>query len=280
MRTLILLATLTITAGIANAAGEDQGSSVEYVISGTSGGYEVTVSPDFVTVVYLPEEVTQAFASDQRNFVISIKRNTVAVRPLKMPLTANLNIDTKTLHIGMVLRTGPSEKARTQVIFRTEEESRRFEAEVQRRLAPIREEYEDRLATQTERRVAERLLHRFQARTLDGVARSDSHVVLRAMRGIWIGDEVYLVVRVQNQSSRDYVVAMLQAYLANQPVKTTAVFQPPGPDASAVGLVPANHDGMGILVIPAAKLTPGGTVEIRLTGATGDVVRLEKVRYE
>jgi hypothetical protein len=61
---------------------ESRGASREFVVEGSGGGYEVLVSPTFVTVFYLPEKVTRAFGSNQKDFRIDMLRDTVVVRPI------------------------------------------------------------------------------------------------------------------------------------------------------------------------------------------------------
>jgi hypothetical protein len=275
-----LAALVNLSAHAAPPPPASSGASVEYVVSGSSGGFEVTVCPDFVTVFYLPEDVTQAFASDQKNFTISIKKNTVAVRPLRAPLTANLNVDTKTLHVGVVMRTGPSERARSQVIFRTEEESRRFEAEVARRLEPIKAEYEEKMALQLARRVAQGLLAQFQVKALDGIARTDDNVIVRVTRAIWVGDDLYLAFRVQNRGGHDYALAAAEVRQGPEVRRSTALFQPAAPDENQLGLVAAGHEGTGIVILETRALKPVVPLELRLTDSHGAVLPIDNLRVE
>ena len=109
---------LVAVAAVAEAA-PPSNASREFVVEGSGGGYEVTVSSRYVTVFYLPEPVTKALASDQRNFSITVMNDTVAVRPLRdaKDLSANLNIDTKSLHISVLLKVGVPADATLQVIF-------------------------------------------------------------------------------------------------------------------------------------------------------------------
>src|SRR4051812_18143522 len=77
---------MVLVIGIGGAAAADEppgrGASREFIVEGTGGGYDVTVSPTFVTVFYLPEDINRAIASDQRNFSVSVAGRAIAVQPV------------------------------------------------------------------------------------------------------------------------------------------------------------------------------------------------------
>src|SRR5687767_11466141 len=63
IRTVVPLVLVLLASGPLAAQKRSAGSSQEFVVEGSGGGYEVLVSPTFVTVFYLPEKVTRAFGS-------------------------------------------------------------------------------------------------------------------------------------------------------------------------------------------------------------------------
>ena len=117
LRLALLLFVLAVPSALARAqtpasAARPSGASVEFFVERSGGGYEVTVNPQFVTVFYLPEKAIRALASNQKDFVITILKDTVVVRPTKDEpgLTANLNIDMKGLRISEIGRASCRER--------------------------------------------------------------------------------------------------------------------------------------------------------------------------
>lgn len=133
---------LTVFAGprgpVPSAPAQANTAAREFVLEGNVGAFEVIVSPAYVTVFYLPEPVTKALASDQRNFSISIMGDTVALRPLTngKASTANLAIETASLRLSIILKVGSAEEAVSQVVFTRAEDKATFERRVNESTPP------------------------------------------------------------------------------------------------------------------------------------------------
>ena len=59
------------------------------MIVGESGAGRVDVHPQVLTVIYLPEKVTKALASDKDSFVLMIQDEAVTVKPKPGATAAN-----------------------------------------------------------------------------------------------------------------------------------------------------------------------------------------------
>jgi hypothetical protein len=311
MRRFILGATLgalAVVSGVAAAKDDKKkadpsvtpsaGASQEIIVEGTGGGYAVTVSPTFVTVFYIHgEKIGKAIASDQKRFTVSyLGDDAVAVRPAAdapIGTQANLAIETANLKINVVLTVGEPSEAVSQVLFVRREEKERFEKrvaeEVEKRVAPIKAEYERRekeleqsVNAKAETEIAERMLRRFEARSLKGIERSDDNVVFRVERAVIVGDDVYVYANVQNRNDKPYP---LKAVAITQegheiPGRVVAEFKASGKETEKlVGSVPPGRRGNVIVVLPLAKLTPGRDIEVEFQrGGGGKPVRVDDLR--
>ena len=105
---LTLAAAVGLTAGFAVAAptAHAQGSQAQVILVDEGGSYEVLVHPDFVTVVYLPDKIEKALASDTQSYEVKpIGSTSLAIRPLKADAKpANLALSTASLKVSVVLR--------------------------------------------------------------------------------------------------------------------------------------------------------------------------------
>jgi hypothetical protein len=267
--TLFLLA-----AAIAPARADkttSRGASQEFIVTGSGGGYEVLVSPTFVTVFYLPEKVTRAFGSNQKDFRIDMLRDTVVVRPLvdKPGLTANLGIDTRKMKINVVLKIAPSpDEALSQVIFTRAEAKAEIDKKVAEQLAPLKEELDAKqreLDDIVRRRVldgiAEAMLQDYELTRLDAITRNGGNVVLRVPRAIRMGDDRFLYFTLQNRSDAPYVVESATLRQDGKDIAAARAVITPRADG-ALGKVDAGQRAQGVIVIPAGQLQPGRAVEL------------------
>jgi hypothetical protein len=263
------------------------GASQELVVKGSGGGYEVLVSPTFVTVFYLPERVTRAFGSNQKDFRIDMLRDTVVVRPLKHEpgLTANLGVQTRTLKINVVLKVAASdEQAVSQVIFTRASEKAEIDRKVAEAVAPSKAEYERRqreleetVRKRTQDEIAEAMLREYEVTHLPAITRNGDHVILRVPRAIRMGDDRFLYFTLQNRGEASFVI---EGTTLRQDGKELAVaratFAPRG--EGVLGKVEPGHQGAGILVVPSAQVRPGRDLELVVTSKKGKPLRLTGLR--
>ncbi len=282
---LVLLSPPAARAQTGTSAARPSGASVEFFVERSGGGYEVTVSPQFVTVFYLPERAIRALASNQKDFVITILRDTVVVRPVKdLPgLTANLNIDMKNLRISVVLKVGAPEDAVAQVIFSRAKEKAEIDRKVEAALAPLRAELEERQKKLAEEvrataddTIADAMARAFVVQDLDAIARDDANAVVRVPRTVRIGDTVYVQFSVQNRGGTPYLLREATIFQDGRAVAGRISFFP---REGTLGKVGAGERGRGVLVLPVTSLVPGKPFDLRLTrDPAGKVLAIRGLR--
>jgi hypothetical protein len=279
-----LLASSTLAAAQTRRAG---GASQEFFVEGSGGGYEVPVSPTFVTVFYLPEPVTKALASNKRDFRIDIVRDTVVVRPLKDSpgLTANLNIDTKKLKINIVLRVGAPDDAVSQVIFTRAEAKAQIDRKVAEALAPLKAALEEkerdvdaRIRAAAQAEIAQGMLAEFELVHLSAITRSGDNVILRVPRALRMGGDVFLYFTIQNRGDVPFVLESAMLHQDGKDVPAARVAFTPASDG-AIGKVESGQRGSGVLVIPAGQLRAGRPLGLRLRDAKrGRILAIDGLR--
>jgi hypothetical protein len=271
-------------------------ASREIVVEGSGGGYEITVSGTYVTVLYLPEKVTGALMSDQKTFTVSVVDDTtLAVRPVKGAhegAKANLAIDAGKLKINVLLIVGDDADAVSQVIFTRAADKEAFEKrvneEVEKRVAPIREEYERKtkeleslVNAKAEREIAERMMRRFETRGVSAVARTDDNQVLRVTRAASIGDDAYVFFTVQNRDSAAYPLKQVAVRQEKRDVPARAFLEGVKDDAEMVGIVPPGRTLAGVAVVSLAKIAPGRALAIVwVAGGKAESVTLDGIRVD
>ena len=267
---IVMLAT-TAFAQTGSPVARPSGAATEFFVERSGGGYEVTVSPQFVTVFYLPERATRALASNQKDFVITIMRDTVVVRPTKdeRGLTANLNIDMKSMRISVVLKVGKPEEAMAQVIFSKAKEKAEIDRKVDEALAPLRAELErTRAQLQEEVRaaadgaIADAMAQGYSEVELEGIARDDANVIVRVPRTVRIGDSLYVQFTLQNRGGTPYLLRDATLVQGGKVISGRTSFLP---REGSLGKVVAGESGRGVLVVPLTAFSAAKAFELRLT---------------
>lgn len=286
-----LLATLTLLALLASAAARadrnptqalcaTSGASVEYTLEGRGGGFEVPVSPKMITLLHFPDPITGAFPPNQRDYSVNVMSRSIAILPLRES-TGVLNVDTKTFHVSVTLKPAPADKAKAQVIFTSASAEAQLEAEVERRLVPLREELEGKTLARTRQRVAEALLAQFSAHVITArVARTDDNVVVRVTRAITIGRDLFLHVSLENRSDRPYLVSGARLLQGHRAILAQAVFDSAAEDPGFLGLVRKGTTGHGLLVVKSAEVTAGQPVSVELSDENKLAVTVPGVRVD
>ncbi len=268
-------------------------ASREFLVEGDGGAYQVPVHPDFVTVLYFPDSVIKAQASDQKNFTISAMGDTISLRPVSTDVAtrANLNVVTKSMKVTVILEVAASpDQAVAQVFFKpasVEREMReRVAAEVDRRVAALEAAQKKRLAalpdqirSRADRELASRMLARHQELKLKAIARNDANVIVRARRAVLIGDDAYLFFEIQNRSGRNYRLERVALQRGTGDLASLVEFEKSPGEATAklLGVIPDASRRRGVVVVRdadrvgASRLTlvvaePGGKNEVRVGG--------------
>lgn len=282
-----LIAVVTVVVAVpaaradrAQALCATSGASVEYTLQGRGGGFEVPVSPKTITLFHFPEPITGAFPPNQRDYSVNVMSRSIAVLPLR-DSSGVLNVDTKTFHVSVTLKPAAEDKAKAQVIFTSASAEAQLEAEVERRLAPLREELAGQASARTRRRVSAALLDSFAARAMKGyIARTDDNIILRVTRAITIGDDLFVHVSVENRSSRAFLVSSAKLVQAHREVATDATFETAAEDPMFVGVVPKGTTGRGILAVKGADVKAGQPVNVVLSDEDKSILTVAGVRLE
>lgn len=240
-------------------------AAAEYVVEpGGSASFEVPVNAAFVTVLYFPDRVVSAVASDKRRFDIRARGDTVTLRPRteQAGVTANLNVQTESLKVSVILKTVPKSHALAQVVFKRADAEAEFErrvrAEVDRRtreleraIARRRAQLDDEVARRARADLAARALARLETQRLTAIARNDDNVIVRVPQVAFIGDDAYLFFEIQNRDRTPYRVARVDLHHNGKPVGGPALLAGGG-GGGLLGTVPSGKRVRGVVVVPSA----------------------------
>lgn len=266
---IVALTAIALVSHTASHADDDAADSAYLeLIVGDGGVYEVPVHESFVTVLYLPDEITKAQSSDKDYFWTQVMGDTVSVRPKPdRPATAgkaNLNIKTDSVRVTIILKVvDKAEEAVAQVRIRkkddVEELEKRVEAEVEKRTAPIlaqvekdRQQLDAAIRDAGDREVARRLVKRFDTVKLEAIDRSDDNVIVRVKKAVFVGEDAYLFFEIQNRSGSDYRLADVSVATSAKRVDDGVEFQSPAAGkktAELVGVVPDGQRGRGVVIL-------------------------------
>ena len=280
----VLAAAVSLGGGAAQANGNERrterAAAVEYLVERDGGAFEVAVNPAFVTVLYFPEKITTAVASEKSRFEINpMGPDSIALRPKSAePITANLLLRGEKLRVSVILRVAAREEAVSQVVFKLAEEeaevTRRVEERVKARLRAHEERYRKRqlgLEREVQRRAEEtmaaQILDRHEVFALRGIARNDHHIILRAQRLALVGDDGYLIFEIQNRSEVPYRLASTTVTAAGKLVsRTVRLGRVSGAPANTV---PAGSRATGVVSIRDADRRHRTGLELTVTEAGG-----------
>jgi hypothetical protein len=290
---IMALAILCCRAATATAA-----EQLVFDVPPEGGIYEIPVHSRHLTVLYFPSPVTSfvhgqshAVKVEQRQHILTVELGAAAT-------VTSMSVECARFRVGVLLRPvrDPAEAA-VQVQFRGQSEQQRVAAEVaaevaaqiaERRTELDRQQAEIERAREILRRdtaqeitrrarimVAGALRQRHRETAISAVARKGVYLIIRVNAVIWLGDDAYLRVSVQNRGSAMYRIASVGLRAAARERAAEFVFPNAGLDHVA-GVVLASSTEHGILVIPDAAPLMGQPVEIVFTaqGAPGEVIRM------
>ncbi len=269
--TLLPLVALTLGAIVASsraARAQDAGQSRTILVD-EGGSYEIPVHPDFVTVFYLPDKIGKALASDTTAYEVKpIGDRSLAIRPLRADARpANLALSTDSLKVSVILRVAKDRgEALTQVTFKRAdveaEVQRRIEARVKERTAELEAQIARMQATMdaelpkvADGLIAARLLQRREVRRLDAIERNDDNVVVEATEVFFLGEDAYVVFRIENRNKAPYRLAAVQ--VLDQAADRGGVVRFASDAAEAagqgvLGVVRPGGKGSGVVVVRRA----------------------------
>jgi hypothetical protein len=275
-RTLLALA---LVCGVVSAVAADESAQSRVILVDEGGSYEILVHPDFVTVVYLPDKIVKALASDPQNYEVkSIGSTSLAIRPLKTTAkAASLSIATESIKVSVVLKIAESaDQALTQVTFKRAD----VEAEVQKRIdAAVAERTKELEAQVAEMKkgldadlpklaegvIAERVLARREVRKLKAIERNDDNVIVRVTQALYLGEDAYLVFEIQNRDRSPYRLASVQVMVGDQDKASTVRFSSTAAESAGkgiIGVVAPGGRGNGVVVIRHSAVVLGKSLSV------------------
>ncbi len=222
--TLVLpVVALALLVAAVPAAAQDSGQS-RVILVDEGGSYDVTVHPDFVTVFYLPDKILKALASDTTGYEVKpIGATSLAIRPLKADAKpANLALATETIKVSVILRIAKTrDEALTQVTFkradveaevqrRIEERVTKRTAELEAKIAEMQKTMDAELPKVADGLIAARLLQRREVRKLNAIERNDDNVIVEATEVFFLGEDAYVVFRIENRNKAPYRLATVE----------------------------------------------------------------------
>lgn len=281
---LTLAAAVGLTAGFAVAAptAHAQGSQAQVILVDEGGSYEVLVHPDFVTVVYLPDKIEKALASDTQSYEVKpIGSTSLAIRPLKADAKpANLALSTASLKVSVVLKMAPTrEHAMTQVTFKRAD----VEAELERRIAEkvkertaaleakvaaMQAQMDAELPKLADGLIAARILQRRELRTLNAIERNDDNVVVETTHVLYLGDDAFIVFDIENRNKAPYRLAKVAMQDGTRDAAGVVRFTSDAAETAGAGVIgvvrPGGH-GKGVVVVRRAADLVGKPLTLVVT---------------
>lgn len=288
---VVVLALGLVAAPAARADGEQSRT----ILVDEGGAYDVAVHPDFVTVLYLPDRITKALASDPAGYEVkSIGATSVAIRPLRADAKpASLAIATESIKVSVVLSIAKDRgRALTQVTFKRAdveaELARRIAAAVAERTAALEAEVaaarralDAELPARVDAAIAQRVLRRRELRELDAIERNDANVIVRVTSALYLGDDVFLGFEIQNRDDAPYRVAAV-GVLDGTAVKsglaqlTSTAAETAG--RGVLGVVAPGGRARGVVVVRGAAAVVGRSLALEVRPPDrGGVITVDRI---
>ncbi len=282
----IVVAATALLAVAAPAAHAQDAGQARTILVDEGGSYEVLVHPDFVTVVYLPDKIDKALASDTQSYEVKpIGATSLAIRPLKGDAKpANLALATSSIKVSVVLRIAPTrDQAMTQVTFKRAdleaELERRIAAEVTKRtaeleakVAAMQRQMDADLPKVADGLIAARVLQRRDLRKLDAIERNDDNVVVETKDVLFLGDDAFVTFDIENRDKAPYRLAAVAMLDGTRDAAGIVRFTSDAAETAGAGVLgvvrPGGH-GKGVVVVHHAADLVGKKLTLVVTQPGG-----------
>jgi hypothetical protein len=273
--------------GATPGATPDQARSLTFDVPPEGGAYTIDVHPQILTVLHFPSEVRVAYCLDGPGHAeITHHQYSVTIRPDRRTRHAGVNVTTATNHVGVLLRVVDApEDAVLQVHFRDQDVVAEIERRVSEAIAQRRAELEaalsarERRVDEKERRVDEIVFRAVVQQTADGLRRRfrvldvkhtvrRDDAILRMHRAVRIGDDVHVLVSLENRRSTPVVIHDVEFGVDR--VFWNAMISLParGPDGDP-GTVPPGAIVSGVITMAGAGTDAGKVVRLRIIEQDG-----------
>lgn len=240
------------------------------------GVYEVPVRAGYLTIIYFPANIT-SFVHGQTEKVRVQQRQhilTVEVDPAAPPTT--MSVECPLFRIGILLRPVTGEEPPViQVQFRDQTQQQKVASEVAKQLEPLqaaleaerdelarrRDDLDQAILHRARRLVARALRTRYQTRPLSVIRRNDAHVIVRVTEVVWVGDDAFVRLSIQNRGTRPFRIDRVRAMAGDVP-HPAAIDAPAMEREDLRGMVVASTTAPAVLLLPGAASLMGEVVDI------------------
>lgn len=259
-------------------------SQAKVILVDEGGSYEVLVHPDVLTVIYFPDKIVKALASDTSGYEVQPINNSLAIRPRANPKAANIAVATESIKVSVVLRIAPRpEEAITQVTFKradveAEVERRIAEkvtqrtAELEARIAEMQKTMDARLPEVADGLIASRLLQRRELRKLNAIERNDDNVVVETDEVFFLGEDAYVIFAIENRNKAPYRLASVQLLDGSTDHAGVVRFASDAAESAGtgvIGVVRPGGKGQGVVVVRRSGDLLGKRLDLVLTEPQG-----------
>lgn len=270
MKHLVSTCILLTLSGGAEAQAPASRSEAEFLVPPQGGAFEISVRPGEVCILSFPERLAKTALVSSPDYEIKAWGDDgVAVRPMHEKVnvsTLALATASGQIKVNVTLRVVPrTEPALTLVRFKAASAEEAFEAavasEVKKRVAPleaelakVRKDLDERVRSQADGLLAERLLSRDEIVRLESHERNNDHVIVHVLRGRLLGDDGYIVFEIENRSRSAYRVSSVRVLDGRRDVAGPArlVSSAIDRDPSVLGVVASGASARGIVTVRSA----------------------------
>ena len=272
---------------VAPALADAPTSEAEYLVPPQGGAYEVAVHAGEVCILSFPEKLASKALASSPDYEIkawgddgvAVRANNDKVKPATLALATSSGQVKVNVTFKVVPRSSP---ATTLVRFKNASSQEAFaaqlEAEIAKRMAPLQAELaaakaaiDTQIRDRADGLVAERMLARNEAVSIEAHERNDDGVIVHVRRGQLLGTDGYLLFEIENRSSAAYRLASVHVRTSGREVAgparlaTTAIDR----DPSVIGVVPAGTSARGVVVVRSVDSVLGAPLSLQLAGPDG-----------
>jgi hypothetical protein len=257
------------------------------------GMFEIPVHPARLTVLYFPAPVSSFVHGNTEGARIKRQQHILTVEVAPGSPAISMSVDCSLFRVGLLLRPVDDPKdVAVQVQFRDLSGRALIEAEVAKRMELRRAELDmenakldaqraeiERTRQQLDHVIEERarmLIAAGMGKRLDiervkATTRNRDHVIVRVREIVWLGEDAYIRLSIQNRGDRPYPI--MDASLTADQIGYPAHLVRPG-TGKELTQVPAEGVEQAILVIPKAAALGRETVELALSNGTRGQIKL------
>lgn len=263
------------TAARSTAPGE-----ITVLVPPLGGTADVPVHSTDNVILFFPSPIGSRVLKSSPDWDIREFLDGVAVRAVTAnapPSTLALATKDGAIKVNITLRVVPANVDALKVVrFQAATAEEAFEvavsAEVERRVAPMREELaalkknnDARIRNRADAMVARRLLQRLEQTRLKARERNDDNVIVYVERAVFLGEDAYLVFDIENRSGTPYRLAKVSVIgpkRTNHAGPASLLSSAVDHEAGVVGVVAAGSTGKAVVVLRQVDAVLGASLKL------------------